>query len=370
MKQSKDIVFHILSSMLSASPEASYMRLNGALRGALWDCIAADLPFQEDTFKRIFNELRGRYWFGDGAGSSVGEHYYSQACELNHATACQSFEQWAGRPGVLWEETAATPARLHVGSQFAWKGFFTTVTSMRKDSLVACSYENDRDRIEGLKVGAHVGGYRSEYVISEVKHHKSGTTLRLVKSEAESYSRIVAKRFTVSYTEIAELRKTEKARLKKVLDRIAACSPEQDGKALANEIFSEHFRHFELEKITAAFAKRKDWIVNEAGIKAWRNGANGGWLDVKENLLRVRADRVECSNGNSVSVSAVRRVLPIVMDRKRKPGELDLPLDGYRVNSVGSAGVKIDCTLVAWPEVERLSITLAALKDATKSEAA
>lgn len=94
----KDIVFTICQSMLSESPEASYKRLNPALRSTLHNCIEADLPFQPETFRRIYNELRGHWWYGDGAGSHIGEGFYSAACNLNHASAIKSFEQFAITP--------------------------------------------------------------------------------------------------------------------------------------------------------------------------------------------------------------------------------------------------------------------------------
>lgn len=366
MKKSNDVVFNILQQMLSASPEASYKRLNPALRSTLGDCINADLPFHRDTFQRIFNGLRGHWWFGDGAGSHVGEHYYSQACACNHASAIQSFEQFAGRPGVLWEENVATPERLHVGSQFTWKGYYVTVTSMRTDSLVACTYQDTDDRTySGIKVGAELtdGGYRNRkhYVITASTKAGKGKVLRLMPTTANTGSRTIARRFTIRYDEIAEFRRTERKRLKLVLDKIATCNPEKDATALSKQIAGEHFRHFQLEEINAAFKKRKDWIATETRIESWRNGVNGAWLDVKENLLRINGDRVECSNGNSVSVAAVKRVLPILLDMlaERRFGSINLPLDGHTLNSINAKGAKVGCTFVAWPEIERLQTTLA-----------
>lgn len=351
-----DPVFNILRAMLSSSPEASYKRLNPALRCTLSDCISADLPFRLNTFNRIYNELRGHWWFGDGGGSYVGEHYYSQACLLNHASAYQSFEHFAGRPGVLWEQNAKTPERLHVGSRFSWKGCFVEVTSMRKDSLVACTYKDSCDSIKGLKVGALVS-YPNPHVITSAKRDGNAVLLRVVKAPVTHGERKVARRFTIGYEEVAEFRRTEKARLKKVLEAIATCDP-KDAAKLSKQIASEHFRHFQLEEVNTAFSKRKDWLTDQTRIEAWRSGTNGAWLDVKGILLRVNGDAVECSNGNSVSVSAARRVLPIIMDRRRSAGSLDLPLDGFQINRVSDAGVTVDCTLVPWPEIDYLKLTL------------
>jgi hypothetical protein len=346
----KDEVFTILQSMLQASPEASYKRLNPALRCTLSNCISADLPFQPDTFRRIYNELRGGWWFGDGAGSHVGEHFYSQACSLNHASAVNSFERFAERPGVLWEQDVRTPERLHVGSRFSWKGRFVEVTSMRKESLVACTYKDSRDLIKDLKVGALVS-YSNPHVITSAKRDGKAVLLRVVKAPATHGERTVARRFTINYEEIATFRRTEKARLKAVLETIATCDP-KDAAKLSKQIAREHFRHFQLEEINAAFAKRKYWIANEERIKAWRGGVNGAWLDVKGILLRVSGDAIECSNGNSVSIGAARRILPIILDRRRSTGSLDLPLDAFRIRKTEPAGVTVDCTLIPWSEID------------------
>ncbi len=362
MKKINDVVFNILEQMLSASPEASYARLNSALQSTLSDCISADLPFQPDTFKRIYHDLRGGRWFGDGAGSSVGEHYYSHAVECNHASAYQSFEQFAERPAVLWEEDAKLPVRLHVGSRFTWRGYFVEVTSMRQESLVACTYKDVLETGKGIEVGATIDDYsrceKKHWVITNSKRDGDATMLRVVKSKAADGDRTVARRFTITYEEIVEFRRTEKTRLKKILVKIPACNPDKDAKNLSKEIAAEHFRHFQLEEINAAFAKRKDWIANASRIEEWRNGVNGAWLEVKSILLRVKDDCVECSNGNRVSIAAVRRVLPIIMDRRNQPGTIGLSLDGHTINSLSSGGVKVGCTLVPWMEIDLLKSKL------------
>jgi len=356
-----DIVFDILNQMLSASPEASYKRLDPALRSTLSNCIAADLPFRQDTFSRIYNKLRGDWWFGDGGGSHIGEHFYTQACEFNHASAYQSFEAFAGRPGVLWEEDIATPCRLYVGSRFTWKGYYVTVTSMRADSLVACTYKTAPDADQGITVGSKVGAYDKPYVVTSASREGSETTiLHVIKASPEAYNREIARRFTIKFDEIIQCRRTAKDRLKKVLEQISKCNPEKDAATLTKRISAEYFRHWELEEVRAAFQRRKNWVANEKRIEAWRTGANGAWLDVKSILLRIKGDLVECSTGTSVSVAVVRRVLPVVMARRREFGAVNLPLDGYTVKNLKEQGVQVGCTLVPWPEVERLETLLTA----------
>jgi len=344
--------------MLKHSPERSYKRLNPALRGTLANCIRADLPFREDTFRRIYNELRGCWWFGDGAGSHVGEHFYTTACACNHASAQQSFEHFAGRPACLWEEQVKTTLRLHVGAQFTWHGVFVTVTSMRKDSLVACTYKDYEPRVRGLKPGATIG-YDPEHLITSAKRDGNVTVLRVVTT-ISSRTRDIARRFTIPYAEIVEVRRTARARVKLILDKISKCNPSVDSVRLTHEINQAHFRHFELAEIRAAFRTRKDWISKQDNIAAWRKGANGAWLDVNYTLVRLKNDRVECSNGNSVSKAAAARVLPILLDQRNTIASLSLPLDSYQINRVSPEGVRIGCTLVPWTEIDRITPELTA----------
>ena len=304
----KDIALKILSQMLSHSPERSYARLNPALRSTLKNCILADLPFPKNTFRNIYYKLRGGRWFGDGAGSSIGEHFYTVACGANHASACQSFEAFAKRPGVLWENDATTPRRLHVGADLFWKGYHLTVTSMRSDSLVACS----RDR---------------------------------------------KRRFTVPYTEIAEYRRTAKKRIKQALKDIETADFTAPGarEELVKRINAYGLRHFELEQINAAFDKRKEQGADAARVEAWRNGQGDPWLETKAIYLRRKDDRIDCSNGNSVAVAAVREIRHLIIARQRNGnhhGPMGLQLDGYQIKATSDAGVQVGCTLIPWSEVE------------------
>lgn len=357
MSNKTDIVFNICRTMLENSPERSYKRLNPALRGTLAACIEADLPFQLDTFQRIYKGLRGSWWFGDGCGSHVGEHYYTTACGMNHAGAQQSFEQFAERPACLWEENAKTPERLHIGSQFTWRGQYVTVTSMRQDSLVACTYKDYKPEVKGLKTGATLG-YNPSWLITSSKRDGAAAVLRVVEAKEDSGSRDIAKRFTIPYAEISELRRSAKARLKVVLDKIAQCDPAKDAERLTKEINAEHFRHFEFEQINVAFARRKDWLKDEAKVQAWRNGENGAWLGDKATMLRILADRVECSNGNSVSKAAASRVLPVLLDQRKATASVSIPVDSYTVEHISHFGVKIGCTLVPWGEIDLIKSQL------------
>ena len=366
MKKESDIVFNILHQMLANSPKASYVRLNGALRSTLGECIAADLPFQRDTFTRVYYELRGGYWFGDSGGSPVqGEHFYEQACACNHSSAQQSFEAFSERPAVLWEEDSKTPVRLHVGSRFHWQGYFVDVTSMRNESLVACTYKDETDAVHGIKVGAIIS-HNPAWVITASKQDGAAIALRVRPSRKDEGSRSVDKRFIIPYSEIETFRRTAKKRVAAIVAKIESNDPEKDGPidgtALSKEISSEHFRHWELEIINAAFVKRKKWVANRERIEAWRQGANGAWLDIQQILVRVKDDLVECSNGNSVSRSAAERALPILLDNRKKRGPLDLPLGGHRVQSIGANGVKIGCTVVPWAEIDLIAPKLQGAK--------
>lgn len=372
----KDPVFTILSTMLANSPEASYVRLNGALCGTLRDCINADLPFRRDTFSRIYKELRGGWWFGDGAGSAMGEHFYTLACSVNHASAYQSFEAFAGRPGVLWENDAGNPARLHVGAQFHWKGHYVTVTSMRADRLVACTYKGGDDkRNEGVRVGNIIGKHDKPFVVTASKKDGKAVVLRVAPTEKKGWNSEINRRFTISYAEIIEFRRTASARLKAVLKRIRECNPEQDREAIRKEVAAAHFRHWELEQVNAAIneafkavfaaeAQARAVANRKADFAKWRAGKGEGFCPVDGIFLRLKNDRVECSNGNSVTRDAVARVMPLLLDRKtdamKRPVAVGLPLDGYQVERLDRTGVKVGCTVVPWTEVEHVAKVLKA----------
>lgn len=353
----KDIVFDICERMLRNSPKRSFSRLNPALRSTLANCIEADLPFQLETFQRIYSELRGHYWFGDGAGSSVGERFYTFACGVNHASAQQSFENFAERPACLWEENAKTPERLYVDAQFTWRGHYATVTSMRKDSLVACTYKDYRPRVEGLKLGATLG-YNPEYVITSSKKDGAATLCRLVKAKKTEGDRDIAKRFVISYSDIATYRREAKAKLKVMLEKIAKCDPETEAATITAAVNAAHFRHWELEDVRAAFLKRKDWINQSRTLEDWRRGKGEAWIDIKAIAIRVREDLVECSNGNSVNKAECARALPVLLANRNKSMSLDYPLGAYLINSVKPTGVEVGCTLVPWEEIDLITPAL------------
>lgn len=350
----KAIVHHIIANLLRNSPKSSYQRLNPALRDTLGNCIAAGLPFQPDTFARIYRDCDGSFWFGDGAGSHVGENFYTLACEMNHTTACQSFERWAKRPAVLWEEDVQTPTRLHVGARFTWQGHYLTVTSLRTDRLVACTYKDTPAIPRGLKVGATIGDYNHPHVVTAAKKVGARWQLSAIPARPDHDSRCVDRRFTIAYADIAEFRRTENQRVKALLERIEDSAAELDRTALAAEISAAHFRHFQLERINAAWQRRMKARPRAESVAAWRSGANGAWLETDAILLRIKDGSVECSNGNRVSLAAARRTLPILLARRRITGDCELPLDGHTIERTGSNGVQIGCTLVPWSEIERL----------------
>ncbi len=288
MKKSTDIVFNTLQQLFENCPRNSYGRLNGALYSTLRACIAADLPFQRDTFERIYRQLRGHYWFGDGAGSHAGEGFYNLAIACNHASAIQSFEAFANRPGVLWEENDNTPERLHVGKQFTWQGYYVTVTSMRADSLVACTYKDAKNRCDGIDVGATISDYRlrdnKHFVITSQKRTGKGYTLRVLPTTGDSGSSSVAKRFTIPYAEIEAFRRTENQRAKVIVDAITKLNPTKpkEIERINQRVNAGKFRHFQLEKFKAAWSKRKEFFKEEIArieaakkLAAWRKGAGG-----------------------------------------------------------------------------------------------
>lgn len=354
MTKATDPVYEIIASMQRSSPEKSFKRLNPALRSTLGNCIEADIPFQGDTFHRIFHSLRGSWWFGSGNGSEAGEHFYSLACNVRHSSACQSFEQFADRPPILWEEDAKTPIRLHVGSRFHWKGEYVTVTSLKPDRLVACTYKDaDYRQTDCIKVG----GVIDDHVVTKAKKSGKGYDLRVVPTKAKSYSREIDRRFTITYKEIEEVRKTAKAKLRALIRKIEQCDPEKDREEIAKEVNAACLRHWEKEEVSAAWSKVIKSKEDASRITAWREGQGGAWFGGNSQIIcRVTSAHVETSNGHCVRRAAAEQVIPLLLDLQKAALKtltpINAPLEGYVIREAGPKGVQIGCTLIPWREVE------------------
>lgn len=192
------------------SPGRSWRRLNSALHDTLSAAITAHLPFMEHDFKAIRKDFSGGYWMGDGNGSAHGERYYTLAVECGHTGACIAFEKYAGRPAALWAEDVKTPMRLRVGSEFTWNRAVVTVTSMKTDHLVACTYGGHgyREHSEEISVGDFECLADRKYrQIEAVEHAGDGVTLRFGPPIDDPHIRKVNSITKITYAELAAKRK-------------------------------------------------------------------------------------------------------------------------------------------------------------------
>ncbi len=374
------------------SPGQSWRRLNSALQKTLSAAIEAHLSFEPDDFRDICRDFTGGYWMGSSQDAVTGEHYYSDAVECGHTQACISFERYAGRPAILWSETAKTPKRLHVGSEFTWQGMTVEVTSIQQDHLIACSYSRDRWRSDenGTCIGSLErladGQYRQ---VEGVSGDLVGPlSVNFSAPVEDPYARKIERRIKITFEELAAVRKVfEKAR-REALKAIAGAADKDALTAVKEEIAAKPagtYRHFDIEDIREAIREREKAIEKEAyvagerarqdeerrllaasydaDLKAWMDGAPARqWFhDVR---LRVKDERVETSTGQSASLQSVRKVLPVILRRRDSFGPVcNLKVDSYPVVEHGANGVKVGCTLVPWGEVERLQATLKQLAE-------
>lgn len=206
MKKQHGAAYTAVKYIYDKSPGRSWLRLNGALHGALVSAITAHLSFLPDDFAAICNDMAGGYWMGNSEGSVCGERYYTLSVEMGHTPACISFEQYAERPAALWSERVKTPERLRLGSEFTWNGERLTVTNLRRGELIACHY-GPFPSCEEEKVGdiSHfAGGYRT---IEKLKHLDGGSFRVQYSANTVEYSRKPDKIVRITYDQLSVARR-------------------------------------------------------------------------------------------------------------------------------------------------------------------
>jgi hypothetical protein len=378
--ENRSDAFLAVAHIYRNSPGQSWRRLNGALHGALEAAIIAHLKFDEDDFDSISHHFRGGYWMGNSDGGVCGERYYNLAVKCGHTPACISFEKYAGRTAVLWAEKVKTPSRLHIGERFTWEGLLVTVTSMKQDHLIACSYKEDPDAPvwDGeLKAGQVRSIGHSEYrrIDDLVPAGDGSLIMRLGPAFDREYERDAPdRRFKITYAELTAKRKEYDQRRKAALKEIDGAESPEALLAITERLNAagrHAYRHFDIEEMTAALrAKRESFdkkevervqrMSDEAALAAWRAGA------VRDRYhetvaLRVNGAYVETSTGHSVRVESAKTLLPWALSRRKKYGAVkNINLDLHPVERVSAQGILIGCTLVPWPEIEALPGLLAA----------
>lgn len=132
----------------------SWRRLNESLSNGLSLAIRSGMKFNPGDFMVISERYRPEYWMS--LGTDGGEGYFNQAVINDNVSAAGAFENWKDRKPFIWNKIEASsgtrfdgPRRLFVGAWFAWKGERVSVTKFvdGKDSLRACSYVQEKDKV-------------------------------------------------------------------------------------------------------------------------------------------------------------------------------------------------------------------------------
>jgi hypothetical protein len=251
------------------SPGRSWQRLNGALRSTLQAAIVAHLSFKEGDFQAAYTNMCGHYWFGNSEGSEPGEMLYRLAVEVGHIPACISYEKFAGRPAALWAWSVKTPERLCIGSRFKWQGKEVTVTNMKADHLIACSYRQNLDW-KNPRVGDfdHFSGGSREIKVLK----KSGKGLIVHFGPVVEYhreDRKPEKIFKITYEDLSARRKEyDKARKAALALIEESKTPEQlkDIRGALDKLaIKGEYRPFDSEEIKAAMRATEEKIKSGNG---------------------------------------------------------------------------------------------------------
>lgn len=353
-----------------ASPGRSWQRLNGALADTLMAAITAHLSFEPGDFSG-FRKMSGHYWMGNSHGGECGERFYVHAVKVGHTPACISFEKYAGRPAALWAEEVKTPGRLCIGSEFTWDGLRVTVSNMMQDYLVACTYGDYEGG--GDKEGDTCYFGRAYRTINRISSTDSGDLLLRLSAPVAKPSRKPTRIIKIRYEELAAKRKVYEKQRKEALAEIAAAEDAASLHAIAERLSSmprATFRHFDIEDIRKAIEAKKgefkkeeveavERLAESEALEMWLAGKDiRRWF--KSVRLRVKGEYVETSTGQSVTLKSAVRLLPWVLSHKGKEASVSERIDVHDITRFSLPGVQIGCTLIPWPEVERLRDMIAA----------
>lgn len=373
--------YKAVAHVYRSSPGRSWNRLNGALSETLSAAIIAHLSVLPEDFSAIYKDFNGGYWMGDGAGGHLGERFYTLAVKCGHTPACISFEKWAGRPAALWCEIVKTPERLRDGSDFTWEGIRVSITSMKSDHLIACTYKREESNgRDTLREGCleYIDGHRRE--VEYLKRDGDGRLLIRFGKTQPHETRVVARRFTIPYATLLERRRESEALRRAALRDISKAETPAGLSAIAARLSSALrgvYRHFDIEDFRKAIdAKRKEFSaaenaeqrrIDEAkyrdrqaeSLERWASGEkiNGYWREVR---LRINGDVIETSTGQTATLSGVKEVLPAVIKHRHKRGAVlgRKLLDMHDTGAFSDSGVQVGCTLIPWPEIDRIAKTL------------
>lgn len=394
------LAFLTLAWNSSAYP--SHRQKNACMQAAFNIALAHGMRFDEDDMHHIYNRFNASYWIGCNA-----EGYYRTASVSGNTSACLAWEKHFQRPALLWQETAAKPERLHVGSIITWKGLNLKITSFNdaKKQFVACSYRcpekpegfldhrdyRERDKPRENRViysHDHVGYRRILYQKNTPEGHIICHYSPPLQGEWDG-KEVETRRLTIRYDELLVERKAADARARAWVKRLNAATDLPALDALAQECSAEHrstpFRHFDLETFHATISKQRKTIekalseaqrhaeekrvreqrrsLQEQHLPAWLAGEKVpiSFFDITPHRLRVISDSVEVTNGNSVPISEARTALAFAQKHRRKGWQSngkDIQVGPHILHKITPEAVIIGCTTLLWTEIDRIAPAL------------
>lgn len=324
-KQSPAVTF--LSHAWHFSKYPSHRQKNSTMHGTLRIATESGMKFEVGDIGEIYDLFRAHWWIGEST-----EGYYTRAVEAGNLTACRAWERYFDRPALLWPEKTAKPELLHVGSLITWEGLPLRITSFNSDEahLIACGPSGRDDK-----------GVRKK----------------------------------ITFIELHAARKTADKRVKDWLARITDTDTSKELDEVRSACQNTHkeraFRHFDLEKLTAAVSKQathlKSTLNNQGQRDLWLTGEGSALLfqeqEEEQNYLRIKNDNLEVSNGNTVPVSAAYALLGFIQDHRytqtwRRPStalDSEFAVAGHPLKEITRSHVIIGCTTILWTEIDRIT---------------
>ena len=360
-------------------------------RHGMWKVLEAavtsGMRFEPDDFAKMKNPA---LWCGRSGNDEV---LYGLACGADRNTentsAAIAMEKWFERPAVLWAEKTKTPERLYVGSKFTWDGRVVQITSMRDDSLVACTYtahsHSGRNRAEVGTFDYFDGDYRK---VLQRKDAENGNVFIEFgpADKTVSHSGVIEKRYTVKYAALAAARKIFDERRRRVEKQIKEAMTLERLSVVAAAASREgrgFFHHFDIEILREAVSaarkrikeamsaveveaeKLREEAAEAFDLKRWMRGEDVH-RHFNELRVRVKDGYVETTTGQRATVESVRKLLPFIQLYRRKKKEWvrndpDAPsADLHPLRRIELGGVLIGCTYFPWAEVDRAAAALKA----------
>lgn len=318
-KQSPAVTF--LSHAWHFSNYPSHRQKNHTMHQTLVIATESGMQFKEGDIAQIYELFRAEWWIGQNA-----EGHYSRACAAGNNSACLAWEHHFGRPALLWPEKTSKPERLSVGSLITWEGLSLRITSFNNTGKLL------------VATGPH----------------------RL---------------FKIRFADLLDARKNADKRVKDWLARITDTDTSKELDEVRSACQNTHkeraFRHFDLEKLTAAVSKQathlKSTLSNQGQRDLWLTGEGSALLfqeqEEEQNYLRIKNDNLEVSNGNTVPVSAAYALLGFIQDHRytqtwRRPStalDSEFAVAGHPLKEITRSHVIIGCTTILWTEIDRIT---------------